>query len=149
MHFHFSGYFMSKQENTECIEHDGIVEKSGSDHLTVRITSASACAGCHAEGTCTMSGKSEKLIDITGTYNVSPGDKVTVMMKQSAGFTALFFGYVFPLILVMVILIILISFSVPELISGLGAIAVLIPYYGTLWLVRNYIGKKFTFSIKA
>jgi len=140
---------MSKQENNECIEHDGIVEKSGSDHLTVRITSASACGGCHAEGTCTMSGISEKLIDVTGSYNVSPGDKVTVLMKQSAGFTALFFGYVFPLILVLVILIILISLSLPELTAGLGAIAVLIPYYGTLWLLRNKIGKKFIFSIKA
>ncbi len=140
---------MSKQENTGCIEHDGIVEKSGSDHLTVRITSASACSGCHAEGACTMSGKSEKLIDVTGSYNVSPGEKVTVLMKQSAGFTALFFGYVLPLVLVLVILIILISASVPELPAGLGAIAILIPYYGALWLFRDYIGKKFTFSIKA
>jgi sigma-E factor negative regulatory protein RseC len=125
------------------------VEKSGNGNLTVRITSASACAGCHAEGTCNMSGKSEKLIDVTGSYNVSPGDKVTVIMKQSAGFQALFFGYVFPLILVMLFLIILISLSVPELSSGLAAIAVLIPYYGTLWLFRNQIGKKFKFSIKA
>lgn len=140
---------MSKLENTQCIEHDGIVEKSDSDHLTVRITSASACSGCHAEGTCTMSGKSEKLIDVAGSYNVSPGEKVTVLMKQSAGFTALFFGYVLPLILVLVILIILISASVAELTAGLSAIAVLIPYYGALWLFRDFIGKKFTFSIKA
>lgn len=140
---------MSNQENTECIEHDGIVEKSDNDHLTVRITSASACSGCHSEGTCTMSGKSEKLIDITGSYNVSPGEKVTVIMKQSAGFAALFFGYVLPLILVLVILIILVSVSVHELTAGLSAIAVLIPYYAALWLFRDYIGKKFTFSIKA
>jgi positive regulator of sigma E activity len=140
---------MSSQYKTECIEHDGIVQESGINHVTVVISSASACSGCHAEGSCTLSGAKEKIIDLTGIYNVSPGDKVTVIMKQSAGFTALFLGYIFPLILVMTILIILVSLSIPELVAGLGAIAVLIPYYGALWLLRKHIGKKFTFSIKA
>ena len=140
---------MSNQDKTECIEHDGIVQESGINHVTVLISSASACAGCHAEGSCTLSGTKEKIIDVTGNYNVSPGDKVTILMKQSAGFAALFLGYIFPLILVMTILIILVSLSIQELTAGLGAIAVLVPYYGTLWLLRKYIGKKFTFSIKA
>ncbi len=139
---------MSIQGISECIEHDGIVQESGINHVTVMISSASACAGCHAEGSCTLSGAREKIIDVTGNYNVSPGDKVTVIMKQSAGFTALFLGYIFPLILVMTILIILVSLSIPELTAGLGAIAVLVPYYSVLWLLRKHIGKKFTFSIK-
>jgi len=140
---------MSSQEKTECIEHEGIVQESGINHLTVLISSASACAGCHAEGSCTMSGAKEKIIDVTGNYHVAKGEKVTVLMKQSAGFTALFLGYIFPLILVMTILIILVSVSVPELTAGLGAIAVLAPYYGVLWLLRKHISKKFAFSIKA
>ncbi len=140
---------MSSQGKTECIEHDGIVQRSGSDHVTVLISSASACSGCHAEESCSLAGTVEKVIDITGRYSVNPGDKVTVLMKQSAGFAALFLGYIFPLVLVMTILIILVSASVPELAAGLGAIAVLVPYYGTLWFLRKYIGKKFTFSIKA
>jgi sigma-E factor negative regulatory protein RseC len=140
---------MSGKSKTECIEHDGIVQESGSDHVTVVISSASACAGCHAEGSCTLSGAKEKIINVTGKYNVSPGDKVTVSMMQSAGFAALFLGYVFPFILVMAILIILVSVSVPELNAGLCAIGSLVPYYGTLWLLKKHIGKKFTFSIKA
>jgi sigma-E factor negative regulatory protein RseC len=140
---------MSSQDKTECFEHEGIVQESGINHVTVLISSASACAGCHADGSCTMSGASEKIIDITGNYNVARGDKVTVLMEQSAGFTALFLGYLFPLTLVMTILIILVSLSVPELMAGLGSIAVLVPYYGALWLLRKHIGKKFTFSIKA
>lgn len=140
---------MSSQDKTECIEHNGTVQESGINHVTVLISSASACASCHAEGSCTMSGAKEKIIDVTGSYHVATGDKVTVLMKQSAGFTALFLGYIFPLILVMTILIILVSLSVPELTAGLGAIAVLVPYYGALWLLRKHISKKFTFSIKA
>jgi sigma-E factor negative regulatory protein RseC len=140
---------MARQDKTECIEHDGIVQESGNNFVTVRISSASACSGCHAEGSCALSGIEEKIIDVTGNYNVSPGDNVTVIMKQSAGFTALFLGYILPLILMMAILIILISLSFTELIAGLCAIASLVPYYVVLWLCRDHIGKKFTFSIKA
>jgi sigma-E factor negative regulatory protein RseC len=137
------------QGKTECIEHDGIVQESGNGSVTVRISSASACSGCHAEGSCTMSGKEEKIINVTGSYNVSPGDKVTVLLQQSAGFIALFLGYIIPLLLVVTLLIILISVSINELIAGLCSIGILIPYYFILWLFRNRIGKKFTFTIKA
>jgi len=137
------------QGKTECIEHDGIVQGSGNGSVTVRISSASACSGCHAEGSCTMSGKEEKIIDVTGSYNVSPGDKVTVLLQQSAGFTALFLGYIIPLLLVVSLLVILISASVNELTAGLCSIGILIPYYFTLRLLRDHIGKKFTFTIKA
>lgn len=140
---------MSGQVDKECIEHDGIVQDSGNNHVTVRILSASACSGCHAGVSCALSGQEEKIIDVNGSYNVSPGDKVTVQMKQSAGFTALFLGYIMPLLLVMALLIILVSLSVQELIAGLCSIAVLIPYYIVLRLFRKQIGKKFTFTIKA
>jgi sigma-E factor negative regulatory protein RseC len=139
---------MSVKENTECIEHDGIVQESGINHVKVMITSSSACAGCHAEGSCSLSGTKEKIIDVTGSYNVSAGEKVIVLMKQSAGFLALFLGYIFPLILVMTVLVILISLSMPELTAGLFSIFAVVPYYGILWLFRKRIGKKFTFSIK-
>jgi sigma-E factor negative regulatory protein RseC len=137
------------QGKTECIEHDGIVQDSGNGSVTVKISSASACSGCLAEGSCTMSGKEEKIINVTGSYNVSPGDKVTVLLQQSAGFTALFLGYIIPLLLVVTLLAILISASVNELTAGLCSIGILIPYYSTLRLFRDRIGKKFTFTIKA
>jgi sigma-E factor negative regulatory protein RseC len=124
------------------------VEVSGNNNVTVRISSASACSACHAEGTCTMSGHEEKIINISGLYNVSPGDKVTVLMKQSAGYEALFLGYILPLLLVLVLLVVLITASVSELTSGLISVSALVPYYGILWLLRKQIGKKFTFTIK-
>jgi len=133
----------------ECIEHDGIVQESGNGSVTVKILSASACSGCHAEGSCTMSGKEEKVIDVTGSYNVIPGDKVTILMQQSAGFAALLLGYIIPLLLVVTLLIILISASVNELTAGLCSIGILVPYYFILRLLREQIGKKFTFTIKA
>jgi len=132
----------------ESIEHEGIVQKSDNNSVTVSIISSAACAGCHAEGICSLSGREEKTIEIPGIYRVHPGDNVTVRMKQSQGHTAVFLGYVIPLILLVAILIILISLSVPELTAGLAALAILIPYYLMLYLFRNRISRKFIFTLK-
>jgi positive regulator of sigma E activity len=139
---------MFSTQKAECIEHDGIVKSSGINSVTVSILSASACSGCHAAGCCTLAGESEKIIEVAGSYNVSPGDRVTLMMKQSTGYAALLLGYVIPLVLLISVLIIMLSESAPELTAGLCSIASLIPYYILLWLFRNRISKKFTFSIK-
>jgi positive regulator of sigma E activity len=140
---------MTRSDHFECIEHEGKVQKSDSKSVLIRISSASACSDCHAEGSCKLSGVSEKIIEVPGNYNLSPGDNVTVLMKKSLGYAALFLGYVIPLILVMSILITLVALPVPEVTAGLGSLAVLIPYYLALYFYKNRISKKFIFSIKA
>jgi sigma-E factor negative regulatory protein RseC len=139
---------MKKSENFESIEHDGVVQKSDNNSVSVIISAESACSGCHAESLCSLSGKEEKIVEVSGFYNLAPGDNVTVLMKKSTGYKALLLGYIFPLILVMVILIILAASSVPELTAGLASIAALIPYYLILWFFRKRINNKFTFTIK-
>lgn len=131
------------------INHDGIVQKADERSVTVSIISSTACSGCHAEGSCSMSGKDEKIIEVRGKYSVSAGDQVVVLMKQSMGYTALFLGYLLPLIIVIITLIILISVNTPELSAGLISLAVLIPYYTALWFLRDRINEKFTFTLKA
>ncbi|MCX6328155.1 MAG: SoxR reducing system RseC family protein [Bacteroidia bacterium] len=139
---------MIKSENFESIEHDGVVQKSDNNSVSVIISVESACSGCHAESLCSLSGTEEKIVEVSGFYNLAPGDNVTVVMKKSSGYKALLLGYIFPLILLMVILIILASSSVPELTAGLASIAALIPYYLILWFFRKRINNKFTFTIK-
>jgi len=137
------------KEYTGSIEHEGIVKRSDNKSVTVSIISSSACSGCHAEGMCSLSGKEEKIVEIPGIYSVVPGENVKVLMRSSAGFAAVLFGYVMPLVLVLAVLIILVSASVPELTSGIGSIAILVPYYLILYLFRNRMNKKFTFTLKA
>lgn len=131
------------------IDHTGIVQSTDIKSVTVRISPSSACSGCHAEGSCNLSGKEDKIVEVHGRYDVKPGDMVTVIMEQSMGFTALFLGYILPVIPVIAVLIILISKDVPELIAGLSSIAVLIPYYTILYLFRRKINEKFRFTLKA
>jgi len=139
---------MTRSDNLENIEHKGIVQKSDNKSVVIRILSAPACYGCQAEGSCNLSGAKEKIVEVQGNYNLVPGENVTVLMKKSMGYAALFLGYIFPLILVIAILITLLAFSMPEITAGLGSLAILIPYYLVLYSFRNRISNKFTFSIK-
>jgi sigma-E factor negative regulatory protein RseC len=139
---------MRNSVNSGTINHEGIVKKADAESVIVSISASSACFGCHAEGSCTLSDKEEKIIKVSGTYNVKPGDKVTILMKQSMGYAALFLGYLLPLITVISILIILVSLKVPELVAGLTSLAMLIPYYVILFLFRKKVNEKFTFTLK-
>jgi sigma-E factor negative regulatory protein RseC len=139
---------MNDSVDSRTINHEGIVQKTDDKSVIVSISAATACSGCYAEGSCTLSGKEEKIIEVPGKYIVKPGDKVTILMKQSMGYAALLLGYLLPLISVVVILIILISFKIPELTAGLISLAVLIPYYVILYFFRNRINEKFTFTLK-
>ena len=139
---------MKDSTGISTIIHKGVVSKSDNESVTVIITPGSACSGCHAEGSCSLSGKVEKPVIVKGRYNLNEGDNVIVSMKQSTGFTALFLGYVLPLIIVITSLIILVSLSYPELVSGLVSISSLLPYYLILYLFRKRINDSFIFSIK-
>ena len=66
------------------IQHEGTVQKVGSDSVVVDITSVSACSGCHAEGFCSLSDKKEKSVKIAGSYNVARGERVTVVSIPSS-----------------------------------------------------------------
>ena len=139
---------MEKSVPAVTISHSGIVQRVDAGSVIVKISSAAACAGCHAEGSCILSGKEEKVVQISGGYNVYPGDQVTVLMKQSMGYEALFLGYLIPLLVLIAVLMLLVSFSIPELIAGLLSVTALIPYYIILYFFRTRINRKFRFTIK-
>ena len=139
---------MANSDRIPTIDHEGIVQRTGENKVIVAISSSSACSGCHAEGSCSLSGHEEKIIEVRGKYNVKPGDVVTILMMQSMGYAALFLGYLLPLIIVVTLLITLVSFKVPELASGLISIAILIPYYIVIFLFRKTINEKFKFTLK-
>lgn len=130
------------------ISHSGIVKTTDDKSVTVIISAAAACAGCQAEGSCNMAGQEEKIIEVRGLYDVKQGDDVTIIMKQSMGYAALFLAYVFPIVPVLAILIILLSYDFSELIAGLSSIIILIPYYSILYFFRNRINEKFSFTLK-
>ncbi len=119
------------------------------DLLIVNIVNPSACSSCHAKGACSVADYQDKEIEIsTFRKSYSPGQEVTIVFKESQGFTALFFGYILPFVFVLSTLIVVLSVSHNELIGGLSALAILIPYYTTLYFFRHLLKKVFKFEVE-
>jgi len=117
--------------------------------LIVNIINQSACSSCHANGACSVSDFQDKEIEIANVGNFyTPGQEVTIVFKESQGFTALFYGYVLPFILVLFTLIIAVSLFKNELIAGLLALAILIPYYITIYFFRHLLKNVFKFEVE-
>lgn len=140
--------FMKKSAYHGTIQHDGTVKKVDGNSVLVSIISSPACSGCHAEGLCGISGKEEKIIDIKGKYNVSPGDSVTILMEQTTGFKAVALSYMVPLVIVIAGLFIFNYLSFSELTTGLVSLLLLVPYFLILYLFREKINRSITFTLK-
>ncbi|MGE0089261.1 MAG: SoxR reducing system RseC family protein [Bacteroidales bacterium] len=134
---------------SESIEHKGIIDSINGNKISVSFIALSGCASCHAKGYCSTSEMKEKSVEVYDFSNLyKVGDEVTVVLKQSLGLKAVWLGYILPFILVITALIILSQITNSEAISGLGAIAILIPYYLILFLFKNRLKKTFSFFIK-
>ncbi|MBN1987155.1 MAG: SoxR reducing system RseC family protein [Prolixibacteraceae bacterium] len=131
------------------IKHKGFVKEIRDNKLIVNIINESACSSCHAKGACTVADYQDKEIEITTYQNVySPGQEVTVLFQESKGFAALFYGYLFPFIIVLLTLITASAFTKNELFSGLLSLGILIPYYITLYFFRHLLKKVFKFEVE-
>jgi positive regulator of sigma E activity len=125
------------------------VKRVTDNSLIVNIVNQSACSTCHAQSACTVSDFQDKEIEISNfSKSIVQGQEVTVVFHESKGFTALFYGYVLPFILVLSTLIITLTISNNELLAGLLSLAILIPYYITLYFFRHLLKKVFNFEVE-
>lgn len=135
---------------SEQIRHNGVVTAIGEDHLIVTILHQSACSACHARGGCLASDMQEKEIEVPRPEgHFAPGQKVTLLLQESMGVKALFYGYLLPFIILILTLVVVLQVAGNELLAGLSALGMLIPYYLLLYLFRNRMKKSFSFTIDA
>jgi len=131
------------------IEHTGRVEKISGNQVRVNFIAESACAACHAKGACSVAEIQEKTVEVSlPGFPIKEGEKVQVVLAQSLGFLALFLGYVFPLILIIISLIVFTGLFESDGKAGLLAIVTVALYYFILYFFRKKISKQFKFSIK-
>jgi len=132
------------------IIHPGIVESISEDKVSVRILAKSACSSCHAKGACTIADVEEKIIEVENETpdRMKEGDQVMVRMEESLGRKAVLLGYVLPLVVLLVSIIVFISLLKHEGLAALLSILMLVPYYSALYLFRKKIQKEFRFRIQ-
>jgi len=131
------------------IEHTGTIKSIANQTILVNVKPISACNGCRAKGICSVDDEDSKIIEIIGNNELfSVGEQVNVMMTESLGFKALFLGYLLPFIIVLLTLISVLSISDNQGLAGLFAIGILGPYYIMLYILKDNIRKRFSFSLR-
>jgi len=90
-----------------------------------------------------------KTIEITKTadFNYKIGDEVIVYMKKSLGQKAVFYGYLYPFLLVLISLIAMLAITSNEGLSALTALALLVPYYYIIYKLKDKLSTTFEFKI--
>ncbi|MFP4620808.1 MAG: SoxR reducing system RseC family protein [Bacteroidales bacterium] len=133
----------------DVIEHKGRIDSIEGNRVKVQFITMSACSNCHAKSVCTAAGMEEKeveVIDDSGRFR--EGEEVRVLLKQSLGFKALYFGYVLPFFLLIFALFLFSTLFSNELLVGLLSIGILVPYYLIIYYRKNYFQKSFTFDLQ-
>ena len=132
------------------ISHSGIVERIDDGCVHVRIVQTSACAACKVAGYCNAAESKEKIIDVycdsVADYQV--GQQVVVSTSGQVAVKALLWAFGVPFVLLMTVLVLVLLLTANEGLAALSALAVLVPYYFVLWLLRNKMREQLAFRIE-
>lgn len=135
------------KDKVDCVIKSGIVESTDKKTIKVRIQNESACAMCYSKGVCTSLGSNERVIEVEAdNHSVKPGDIVDIKMVTTSGIVAVLYGYIFPFILLISTLLIASSFT-SEGFAALLSLLILIPYFLSLYFLRNKMKKYFRFTL--
>jgi len=132
----------------ERIEHEGVVVKITTDTIFVNIESTSACSTCQAQGSCAVSEREDKLMELPNSgLPLSIGEKVNLIISSNSALKSVFWAYVMPVILLLVGLATLTS-SFSEGVSALMTLLLIGIYYLILFLFRRSLERKFQIVIE-
>jgi sigma-E factor negative regulatory protein RseC len=133
--------------NNKSVLHEGVVTKITDDTVTVSLKGNINCEGCKAKMVCGAAESVDKEIEVINNFSkLYINDSVAIALNKSLGLRAVFFAYVLPFILMLIVLLIS-STLLKEWQAGILSILVLIPYYTILYLMKNSFKETFQFSI--
>lgn len=131
------------------IAHQGLIRAINNNKASISLLDASGCSSCAIKSSCGASDTKDKVVEVpipVGTFSV--GEIVDLEMSYKQGFTALFWAYVFPFVLVIISLVISTQLGLSEAITALLSLAILPLYYALLYLFNSVLSKQFEFKIK-
>ncbi len=117
--------------------------------LVVTVLTRSACSDCHAKQACSAADQKEKEINIScDSSGYVPGQIVNVTIEEAQGMKALLFGYVLPLFIMILMMVIVFTYTSDEVLAALTSLGILIPYYAGLFFFRDTFKRIFRFGIE-
>ena len=132
------------------IKHVGVVDGVEGECVRVRILQSSACSACKVAAHCNASETKEKIIDVmdADASHYQKGDRVMVVADTAVGFRASLYGYLLPLILMVVTLVGVLAATHSEGLAAVSALGILMPYYVLLFLMRNKLRNMLSFALE-
>lgn len=132
------------------IKHAGVVDGVEGECVRIRILQSSACSACKVAAHCNASETKEKIIDVmdADASHYQKGDRVMVVADTAVGFRASLYGYLLPLILMVVTLVGVLAATHSEGLAAVSALGILMPYYVLLFLMRNKLRNRLSFSLE-
>ena len=132
------------------IKHSGVVDGVEGSCVRVRILQSSACSACKVASHCNASETKEKLIEVSTAeaekYHV--GEHVRVVADAGGGFRASWYGYLLPLLLMVIALVTTLKMTSSEGVAALFSLGILIPYYICLYMLRSKLKRSLSFFIE-
>ena len=136
-----------KPKETNIFIHSGVVSQINSRSIIVSLDKNVHCESCSAKGVCGVSDSASKEVEITDPErSFKLNEPVEVVLKKNLGHKAVFWAYIFPFIL-MLLTLLTTSFLFAEWVAGLLSLLILIPYYATVYMLKNYFKRTFKISI--
>ena len=129
------------------ISHTGKVVNVVGKRIIVALDTNTNCEACNAKAACGVSESNKKEIEVSNANNhFMLHENVTVVMQKQLGMKAVFWAYLFPFTLLIAVLFISASF-LPQWQAGILALAVLVPYYFTLYATKSWFKKAFEVTV--
>ena len=103
------------------ISHKGRIVSVSGDRISVEIVSESACAACRVSGLCGVADSKKKIVEIRVVEKTDwkVGQEVTVCLGQSIGLKAVFYSYVIPLLILLILILSLSTIGLSDWATGL------------------------------
>ena len=131
------------------LQHRGKVDHITNDKVFVRVEKQTACAGCHAKGLCGEKGE-ERIMEVTTPYasTFEVGESVIVsLVNRSMGWSSVAWGYIFPLVVLLVVLFGVKALGAEDGIAAVTSIVAIAIYYAVLYALRSKFEKRIQFTI--
>lgn len=136
---------------TNNVTHSGKVIGVFRDTVTVAVESSEACGSCASRSACSLGVQSNTrniLITTPDASSFSVGEIVTVATRTQMGLMAVTLCYAVPAVVLVAVLAAAVLCGVSEGVAALISLGSVAIYYGILWLVRDKLAQKISFTIE-
>ena len=135
---------------TNNISHTGKVIGVFRDTVTVAVESTEACGSCSSKSACSLGVESKTrniLINTPEAAEYSVGQVVRVSAKAQMGLLAVALCYAAPAVILVAALAIFVASGMAEGVAALASLGAVAVYFAVLWLFRDKLAQKISFSI--